>query len=570
MAFHPDKHPDPENKAIAENTFRNIQKAYEVLSDREKRAVYDHFGEQGLQSSWSVSLRGQTPAEMQAEFERQSRLRQAADAESLVKSRGEFTAMVDASSLFASSAAANVSPLRRPVRPYSLSERIGRVNCSQLLGKHSFDMPILSASTLTLSGQMLSRRGIGGGNLVGTLKTQWSPRFFSETSATLLRPQVFTNKGQYTLDENVFFTYALVAQTLAAPPAATLTWGQRLSSKSSLTGFTSFKSGGYSIGSWGLREDGSLVRPDVGALVVGVTKQQLNGTGWTGQCTLAEVDQAIGFEHSARLYGVLISSGLTLGLASGITAFTNGEQRITENVRVGLGVECGMATGVSFKIRIVRLGQRVVLPILLSPQFRTDIALAATVIPAVGVTLAQYFYFGPRRRRQHADRLAKLRRVNKEALPERRVNAEQTRELLRGQASKRAEAECARRGVVIVQALYGRRDTFPAPVQVPSEALKDPEKLHEFFARPYETPSSTASEDQPLFWDVRVPLQMLVSHGQLVIPSGRSKAKLIGFFDPCIGESKTLYVRYVFRGQVHEFSTDDQGAVAAPLRTQQV
>jgi molecular chaperone DnaJ len=43
--LHPDANPDdPE----AENQFKEVSRAYEVLSDPDTRARYDRFGEQGL------------------------------------------------------------------------------------------------------------------------------------------------------------------------------------------------------------------------------------------------------------------------------------------------------------------------------------------------------------------------------------------------------------------------------------------------------------------------------------------------------------------------------------------
>ena len=44
LKFHPDKNKSPG----AEEKFKEIAEAYEVLSDKKKREVFDKFGEEGL------------------------------------------------------------------------------------------------------------------------------------------------------------------------------------------------------------------------------------------------------------------------------------------------------------------------------------------------------------------------------------------------------------------------------------------------------------------------------------------------------------------------------------------
>lgn len=46
IKFHPDKNPD--KRAWAEEKFKEVAEAYEVLSDKQKRTIYDQVGEEGL------------------------------------------------------------------------------------------------------------------------------------------------------------------------------------------------------------------------------------------------------------------------------------------------------------------------------------------------------------------------------------------------------------------------------------------------------------------------------------------------------------------------------------------
>lgn len=232
IVLHPDKHTLPELKASAENRFRAIQRAYEVLSDAEKRSIYDHFGASGLTQSWSLVQRStaggpRTAAEMRDEWERAARKKKAEAVENLIRSKGEFTASMDASSLFCApervlrskqvmqqvgrelakrerergTALGLDEEVEIELPPVAFSERWNRVGVTSLAGKHGWETPLTGYTRLLFNGQMVSRNGMGGGNLIGTLRTQWSPKLSTDLTMTVMRPRVASFKATYGLNE---------------------------------------------------------------------------------------------------------------------------------------------------------------------------------------------------------------------------------------------------------------------------------------------------------------------------------------------------------------------------------
>ena len=68
--YHPDKYRDEEKKKHAEILFTKLQKAYSILGDPHKRAIYDCLGKEGIDPQvWDLIPRTKTPKEIREEFE---------------------------------------------------------------------------------------------------------------------------------------------------------------------------------------------------------------------------------------------------------------------------------------------------------------------------------------------------------------------------------------------------------------------------------------------------------------------------------------------------------------------
>jgi DnaJ family protein C protein 11 len=78
--------------------------------------------------------------------------------------------------------------------------------------------------------------------------------------------------------------------------------------------------------------------------------------------------------------------------------------------------------------------------------------------------------------------------------------------------------------------------------------------------------TSTTTESSLKIIDVTIPLQVLVKDSSLKIATTVSKSNLTGFYDPCVGEEKSLFIKYSFRSQIHTVTYKDTDPVVLPNR----
>jgi len=233
----------------------------------------------------------------------------------------------------------------------------------------------------------------------------------------------------------------------------------------------------------------------------------------------------------------LVKTSTTLSTSSGLSVMLLGERKVTEYTKASLAVECGIPHGVTFKCRLSRLGQKITIPILVSPEFNHRIIFWGTILPIITMAAVEQIILIPRRQKKKAEKLVTLRERHAEHIANRKREAEEAIRLLLPSVERKIEMEREKDGLVILEAWYGN-----------ISSLNEEVLLNDVI-------------------DVRIPVQALVHDSQLTIPGGYSKSNIMGFYDPCMGERKQLKIKYQFQRKLHSVTVDDTAPVACPLRS---
>ncbi|KAF9916096.1 hypothetical protein BX616_004629 [Lobosporangium transversale] len=529
--FHPDKHSDPALKQAAETKFHVINKAFEVLSNPQLRTAYDEYGEEGINTKWEIGHRVKTPQELREEYARLAREKREMELESLVRSRNEITVNINASRVF------KEEEILTPFGGTAYAKKnsggylsaLKRTEIMQLYMKNSFETQFGPRTQFIVGGQMSSRNGMGGGNIIGTIRHTFNEKLNVELGSSLLNPRIGVLKGTYSIDPLTFITGSAQVRNFQGPAPLVLTFGRRITKGA--TGYMTYRTGEWAIGSWGPVFER---RREFSSLALGVSSQDEN-RAYQIEVQTGLMQSHISVDHTWTLdRSTKVRVGGNVSTTAGIHASIGGDRKVTQHVKVGLALEVSLSGIVIFNIKVKRLGQSLTVPIILAGEFNPKIAFWAAVLPICAITALDTGYVKPKRKKERAQKIAELRHIHADFIAKQKKEAEEAIELLRESTARKMLQEQEKDGLVIVQAHYGNLDAAP---------------------------------ELGLVVDVTIPVQALVNNSQLIMPAGHSKSHILGFYDPCLGEKKQLKIRYEFQRRMHEVVVTDLASVAAPVRS---
>ncbi|CAG8650906.1 5508_t:CDS:10, partial [Racocetra persica] len=461
---------------------------------------------------------------LREEFERQARLKKEHEVENMLS--------IDATQLF--DPYDSVPYQRQNVT--GLSRIFENIEVTQLFMKHSFETQLKPQTQAFVVGQTILRNGVGGGNIIGSIRHTFSPYFWAEVGSSVVQPRITTAKANYTFGADGFFTVTAQSQVISSPPILSFMAGRRLGENTS--GYLSYKTGTWSLGPWG--QNDSYSRRERSSATIGINRaMEKSGYGLEMQTGLAQ--SYISANYNRKLLDIYqIRAVTTLSTSSGLTAILLGERKVAENTKLAIAIEFGIPSGITFRCRLSRLGQKITVPIHVSSEYNLKIVLWGTLLPVITIVAIEQTILGPRRKKKAAEKLAILRERHAEFISTRKREAEEAIRLLRPSVERKIEAEMTKNnGLIILEAWYGN-----------FSHIKE---------------ASTENHYDDVF-DVKIPIQALVFESQLIIPGGRSKSNIIGFYDPCMGERKQLKINYYFQRKLHEVIVEDKAPVACPLR----
>lgn len=498
QAYHPDKYQNPLMKDAATENFQRVCEAYEILSDPNKRQVYDIYGMEGLKSGLELGSRLDRAEEIKAELER-------------LKRRREHEKMV-ASFQSSGTILANLS-----VPQYLDGDGLfrGMAMTSEVQSQLSKRNVVGIGGNLAVEGHQ------GGGAANAVLSHQ-----LSEASSI----EFIASAGLRSL---------IGVQT-----------SRVISSHSSATaGLTmSLRDGSLNLSNAWTRQ---LSETTNGHIQLMLGSQPSVAVGWKKEdekrTATADVKLGTGpFETSAR-YTHRFSSkshgciGGRFG-SSSIEMEVGGGRKLSKFSTVRWLYVVGLQ-GISWRFEFCRGGQKLIIPILLTNHLNPMFATGALVIPASFYFVLKKFVIKPYYLKRNKQKALEKEGKTSTQVQEARAAAEKAQKLQQNVANRKRNKQLETGGLVVMKALYGS-DTV----------------LNNLYSS-----NGTSFESTSGVIDVTTPLNFLVNDsGQLKLHEGVKKSGIMGFCDPCPGETKLLYVEYAHAGNQHKVLVGDYEQLVIP------
>ncbi|XP_029651609.1 dnaJ homolog subfamily C member 11-like [Octopus sinensis] len=505
--YHPDKHHGDSEKKKAEIMFSKIKKAHEVLSDKHTRTIYDIYGEKGLECGMELVSKTKSPAEIIAEYERIQREREERRLQQRTNPRGTITIGIDATDVFDHY---DLDPENESFIPYF---EVSSMNLSQ-----SVEAPLTLNDTVTFGGNIEAQNGNGNGNMLMVWKRLLSDKSWAELEMSSGNGFGCSLKGFRRLTNTMY---------------GTIGTGLSMTSRGLRPGFSSMIVSQFGNVQGRLVWSAGMTTAMSTIIVYDSLKRH---AVFTVQIGIPNSFVSLSYTHKFQDDDARVRGAVRVGVFSTILE-CGVEKKITEYSTLGATMLVGVPTGVTLRIKLSRGRQTFLFPIHLSDHLMPSAIFYGTAVPFMLYHAVKILIIKPYLQEQKKRDIEKKQEENSDIIHKKKMEAEAAIHLMQETVQRVIKEEDEKSGLLIVKALYGQLS----------------EKSQDGFV-------------DGKYIDVAVPLQCLIKNSSLLIPEKNSKTGILGFYDPCLGEEKSLYIRYKFRNKLHHVTLGDCEPLKIPLK----
>ncbi|XP_043809896.1 chaperone protein dnaJ 13 isoform X2 [Manihot esculenta] len=410
QVYHPDKYQDLHMKEIATQNFQRICEAYEILSDENKRQIYDIYGMEGLTSGLELGPKLNKPEELKEELERLRRKKEQEKMEAHFQPSGTILANLSLPQFLDGDGI---------MRGMAMSSEI-----------HS---QISKQNTIAIGGNLEVQENSGGSAASAVLRHQLSSVSSVEFMASAgLRALIGVQTTRH-LSLHSTATIAIAKSLGDGSINLSNTWTRQLSETAN---------GNIQL----------LLGPESSITVGWQKKDEKMSAAGELKIGTSSFGASAHYTHRfssvshGRIAGRFGSTALEIEVGGGRKISNFGTVRTLYTI----GIQ-----GIFWKFEFHRGRQKFIIPILLSTHLNLSFATGAFLIPTSLYFLLKKFVVKP----YYLQREKKAALENKEKtsaqVREARAAAEKAQQLLQNVASRKRTRQVERNGLVITKAVYG-------------------------------------------------------------------------------------------------------------------
>lgn len=399
-------------KDVATENFQRIRDAYEVLSDENKRQIYDIYGMEGLNSGLELGPKLNKPEEIKRQLDELRRRKE--EEKFFVHARSTGSVIAN----------------------FSVPQYLDGDSIMKGMGMSSqTELPVSKLNTVTVGGNLVVNGAAGTGAATAVLRHQLSSVSSIDFMATVGLRSLIGVQTFRQISPNSTATSGLALSLRDGSINLSNGWTRQLSENT--VGNIQLVLGNESNISVGWQ------KKDEKFSATGEVKIGTNSFGASAHYT-----HHFSSKSHGRVAGRVGSTALDFEIGGG--------RRISEFSTVRMLYNIGIQ-GVSWRFELNRAGQKLVIPVLLSTDLNALFVTGAFAIPSTLYFLLQTYVVKPYYlKREKQKTLEKMDSLSTQ-LTEARQAAKKAQRLLEPVSNRKKNKQLENDGLVITKALYGDR-----------------------------------------------------------------------------------------------------------------